>query len=140
MTSQTSPLDTSTDGVSHNQRTEVDRAHSAPTIRYTAFGLRLVIGWMLFYSGISKVLDPSWTASGYLTQAVPAGNPLPGAWIFFAQFPLTDFLVQWGLVLTGFGLLVGAFVPWNAFWASFILFSSGRAVCHLSTRFSLMNI
>lgn len=90
-------------------------------------GLGLLLGWVLFYSGITKVLDPSWTAAGYLEHAVAPGNPFGHVWPLLATPPATDLLVQWGLTLTGIGLIVGAFVRWNAlcaaammvlFWAS----------------------
>ncbi|WP_175501357.1 DoxX family protein [Halogeometricum limi] len=83
--------------------------------------LRIGLGWIFFYSGLTKVLDPDWTASGYLTNAVPDGNPFAALWPVLANVPLVDVLVQWGMVLTGVGLIVGALVRWNAFWASFMM-------------------
>lgn len=92
--------------------------YSERYVAATALTLRILLGWVLFYSGITKVLDPSWTAAGYLENAVPPGNPFVGAWSVFATLPATDLLVQWGLTLTGIGLLFGAFVRWNALWAA----------------------
>ena len=33
------------------------------------FALRLSLGWLLFYAGITKVFDTSWSAAGYLAGA-----------------------------------------------------------------------
>jgi thiosulfate dehydrogenase [quinone] large subunit len=35
--------------------------------------------------------------------------------------PLIDMLNMWGLTLTGLGLLLGAFVRWNAFWGAVMM-------------------
>lgn len=88
---------------------------------YVVVSLRVVLGWVLFYFGITRVLDPTWTASGYLTHAIPDNNPFVWLWPAMAGMPMIDVLVQWGLTLTGIGLVLGAFVRWNAFWASFMM-------------------
>ncbi|WP_332897463.1 DoxX family membrane protein [Haladaptatus sp. CMSO5] len=80
--------------------------------------LRVTLGWVFFYGGITKVTDPTWTAAGYLENAVPAGNPFSTLWPTLATIPAVDLLVQWGLTLTGLCLLLGAFVRWSALWAS----------------------
>lgn len=83
--------------------------------------LRLIMGWLFLYSGITKVLDPEWTASGYLMHAVPEGNPFAGIWTTLAGIPLVDILFQFGLTLVGLGLILGAFTRWNAFWGSVMM-------------------
>lgn len=85
--------------------------------------LRVALGWVFFYAGVTKVLNPTWTAGGYLENAVPAANPLTGVWPVLATLPAVDLLVQWGLTLTGLGLIVGALLRWNAFWASVMMLS-----------------
>ena len=92
-----------------------------PAFRYVVVALRVVLGWVFFYSGITKVLDPSWTASGYLENAVASSNPFVGLWSVMAGMPFVDILVQWGLTLTGLGLVLGALVRWNALWAAFMM-------------------
>ena len=92
--------------------------------QYTAIAvvaLRVIMGWLFFYSGITKVLDPEWTAGGYLVHAVPQGNPFTGVWTVFAGMPLVDILFQWGLTLVGLGIMLGAFTRWNAFWGSVMM-------------------
>lgn len=94
---------------------EQDRSGKRAAIALAS--LRVVIGWVFFYSGISKVLDPEWTASGYLTHAVPEGNPFKELWPVLADMPIVDPLVQFGLTLVGLGIILGAFTRWNTFWA-----------------------
>ncbi|MFC6731180.1 MULTISPECIES: DoxX family protein [unclassified Haladaptatus] len=83
--------------------------------------LRVTLGWVFFYAGITKVIDPTWTAAGYLENAVPAGNPFAFIWPTLAGLPAVDLLVQWGLTLTGLCLILGAFVRWSALWASVMM-------------------
>jgi thiosulfate dehydrogenase [quinone] large subunit len=83
--------------------------------------LRLIMGWLFLYSGITKVLDPEWTASGYLLHGVAEGNPFADVWTVLAGTPLVDILFQFGLTLVGLGLILGAFTRWNAFWGSVMM-------------------
>ncbi|MDX1664696.1 MAG: DoxX family membrane protein [Candidatus Promineifilaceae bacterium] len=84
--------------------------------------MRVVMGWILFQGGITKVLNPGWTAAGYLQNAIPEGNPFGAMFANMAGSPMIDFLVMWGLTLTGLGLIIGALVRWNAFWGAFMMF------------------
>ncbi|MCF6268939.1 MAG: DoxX family membrane protein [Melioribacteraceae bacterium] len=72
--------------------------------------LRMLIGWHFLYEGIVKLLDPDWSAAGYLNNS---------QW-WFAEFfkwlasdPLflgvVNFLNIWGLILIGVGLIAGLF-------------------------------
>jgi len=65
--------------------------------------------------------ENNWTAAGYLANAIPEGNPFMGMWSSMAGSPMIDILVMWGLTLTGIGLIIGAFVRWNAFWAAIMM-------------------
>lgn len=71
--------------------------------------LRMVIGWHFLYEGIIKVLNPKWTALGYLMDSKGWFTP------FFhsmANNPeilaVVNFLNEWGLILVGLGLIVGS--------------------------------
>ncbi|MDY7082676.1 MAG: DoxX family membrane protein [Halobacteria archaeon] len=99
---------------------EIHFDYSETWVGYSLLGLRLVMGWTMFQAGIVKILDPDWTARGFL-MGVPEGNPFPGVWASMAGNPLVDMLVMWGLTLTGIGLLLGAFVRWNAFWSAVMM-------------------
>ncbi|MFC4448585.1 DoxX family protein [Halorussus aquaticus] len=97
--------------------------YSETWVGYALFGLRLVMGWTLFYAGITKVLDPSWSAKGFLLHGIPEANPFGGLWTALANdwLWLVDPLNQWGLTLVGLALLAGAFVRWSAFWGAVMM-------------------
>ncbi|MBP9772055.1 MAG: DoxX family protein [Candidatus Pacebacteria bacterium] len=76
--------------------------------RISLFLLRISLGWLFFYAGITKVLNASWTSSGYLAGA----KTFPELFQFFAQpnvLPFVDFLNEWGLTLIGLSLIIGVF-------------------------------
>lgn len=107
---------------------ETDFEYSEHWIGYALVGLRVVMGWILLQGGLTKLVtyldgnpETNWTAAGYLANAIPEGNPLMGMWGSMAGSPLIDMLVMWGLTLTGIGLIVGAFVRWNAFWGAIMM-------------------
>ena len=102
---------------------EVEAEYSLSWVAYALVGLRIVMGWTPFQAGIVKLLDPEWTAAGFLEFAIPEGNPFINLWQGWAGNPTIDFLVQWGLTLTGLGIMLGVLVRWNAFWGAVIMFS-----------------
>jgi len=70
------------------------------------FLLRISLGWLMFYAGITKVLHPAWSAEGYLKGAK--------AFVSFYQFlaspsvlPFINFVNEWGLTLLGVSLILG---------------------------------
>jgi thiosulfate dehydrogenase [quinone] large subunit len=77
------------------------------------FLLRIALGWLFFYSGITKVVDPEWSAGGFLKGA----NTLSGFYGWLASdavLPFTNFLNEWGLTLLGASLILGALVRLSA--------------------------
>ncbi len=71
--------------------------------------LRISIGWLFFYAGITKVLDSSWSSAGYLKSA----QTFTGLYNWLASkeiIGVIDFLNEWGLTLLGVALIIGAFV------------------------------
>jgi thiosulfate dehydrogenase [quinone] large subunit len=96
-------------------------AYEGTVVGYVLVGLRVLMGWVMFQGGIVKILDPEWTAAGYLNFAIPEGNPFIDTFAGMAGSPVIDFLVPWGLTLTGIGLIFGALTRWNAFWAAFMM-------------------
>lgn len=107
---------------------ETNFEYSENWIGYALVTLRVVMGWTLFQGGLTKLItyldatpENNWTAAGFLANAIPAGNPLMGMWGTMAGSPLVDILVMWGLTLTGLGLMLGAFVRWNAFWGAVMM-------------------
>jgi thiosulfate dehydrogenase [quinone] large subunit len=101
----------------------VNFEYSETWVGYALLGLRVIMGWSLFYAGITKVLDPEWSAGGFLLNAIPEGNPFVGVWAVMANdwLWLIDPLNQWGLTLTGLALILGAFVRWSAFWGAVMM-------------------
>ena len=77
--------------------------------KISLFLLRISAGWLMFYAGITKVLDPGWSAAGYLTNA----KTFPQFFAWFASpniLPITNFLNEWGLTILGLSLIFGVFV------------------------------
>lgn len=73
------------------------------------FFLRITLGWMFFYAGITKVLNPQWSASGYLQGA----KTFAGFYQWLLQpdvLPIVNFVNEWGLTLLGIALILGVFV------------------------------
>ncbi|SFG64022.1 thiosulfate dehydrogenase [quinone] large subunit [Halopelagius inordinatus] len=107
---------------------DVHFQYSEHALGYAIVALRVVMGWTLFQGGLTKLVtyldanpENNWTAAGYLANAIPEGNPFMGMWGSMAGSPLIDQLVMWGLTLTGIGLILGAFVRWNAFWGAVMM-------------------
>lgn len=79
------------------------------TVKILLFLLRISLGWMFFYAGITKVLNPAWSAEGYLRSAKTF--PAFYAWLASAPLlPVTNFINEWGLTLLGASLILGLFV------------------------------
>jgi len=102
--------------------------YSERWLGYAIVAMRVVMGWVLFQGGVTKLItyldanpENNWTAAGFLLNAIPEGNPLMGMWGMFANMPLIDVLNMWGLTLTGLALIVGAFVRWSAFWGAVMM-------------------
>ncbi len=63
----------------------------------------------MFYAGITKILNPEWSAAGYLNGA----KTFTGFYQWLASpeiLPITNFLNEWGLTLIGIALVLGIFV------------------------------
>lgn len=72
---------------------------------------RVALGMLFFYAGITKVLNPSWSAAGYLNSA----KTLPGLYQWFASagnIGWVNFMNEWGLTLVGAALIAGLLVRW----------------------------
>lgn len=74
--------------------------------KLSIFLLRVSLGWMMFYAGITKVLDSSWSAAGYLKGA----KMFAGFYQWLLQpniLPAVNFVNEWGLTLLGVSLILG---------------------------------
>ena len=81
--------------------------------KFFLFLLRIVAGWMFFYAGITKVLDPQWSAEGYIKGAKTF------TWFFQmlldpSVLPIINFMNKWGLTLLGISLILGLFVRFSS--------------------------
>ncbi len=68
---------------------------------------------MFFYAGITKVINPNWSAAGYLKGA----KLFPEFYSWIASpslLPLTNFVNEWGLTLLGVSLILGIGVRLSA--------------------------
>lgn len=74
--------------------------------------LRLALGWFFLYSGATKVLDPSWSAAGYLKGA----ETFAFLYQFFASpqlLPIINIVNSWGQLLLGISLILGYYVRYS---------------------------
>jgi len=77
--------------------------------KVSIFLLRVGIGWLMFYAGITKVLNPEWSAEGYFRSA----KTFNGFYTWIADssvLPFINFINEWGLTLIGVALILGVFV------------------------------
>lgn len=77
--------------------------------KVSLFLLRVAMGWLMFYAGITKIIDPSWSAEGYLKRA----KTFEGFYALFLHpsiLPVVNIINEWGLTLLGVSLLLGVFV------------------------------
>lgn len=68
--------------------------------------LRISLGWLMFYAGITKMFNPAWSAEGYLKGA----KTFTGFYQWLASpavLPVTNFINEWGLTLLGISLILG---------------------------------
>lgn len=81
--------------------------------KVSLFLLRIAAGWLMFYAGATKILDPSWSAAGYLKGA----KTFVGFYSWLASptmLPTINFVNEWGLTLLGISLIFGIFVRLSA--------------------------
>ncbi len=74
--------------------------------KISMFLLRVSMGWFFFYAGITKVINPQWSAVGYLTSA-KSFSGFFGALASPGVLPLVNFVNEWGLTLLGISLILG---------------------------------
>lgn len=82
--------------------------------------LRVLLGWLFFYAGITKLLDPTWTSAGFLNNAENFssifawfGSPENIGWV--------DFLNVWGQTLIGAALMLGALTTLASFFGMLLM-------------------
>lgn len=92
--------------------------------RYILVALRLLIGWHILYEGVSKLLTPNWSSSGFQQESkwILSGF---SHWIISHPGILNtvDFLNIWGLIAIGAGLILGLFTRTAAISGAILLFT-----------------
>lgn len=81
--------------------------------KWSLITLRITLGWMFFYAGITKIVNPEWSAEGYLKGA----KMFSGFYTWLTSpsiLPFTDAVNEWGLTLLGASLILGLFVRLSA--------------------------
>lgn len=78
--------------------------------KISLFIVRVALGWLMFYAGITKILKPGgWSAAGYLGGAKTFSGFYQ--WLLTPEIlPFINFINEWGLTLLGLSLIFGLFV------------------------------
>jgi thiosulfate dehydrogenase [quinone] large subunit len=82
--------------------------------KFSLLFLRLMLGWYFFYAGVSKLLDPAWSAAGYISSS----KVFPGFYHMLLSpglLPIVNLFNEWGLTLLGLALIFGLFVRLGSF-------------------------
>jgi len=88
--------------------------------KLSIFLLRVSLGWLFFYAGISKIFKSDWTSAGYIKSAKN--------FIWFYEWllspdilPTVNFLNKWGLTLLGISLILGIMVRLSSALGTFLM-------------------
>ena len=88
--------------------------------QFLLFLLRVAMGWFMFYAGITKVMDPTWTAAGYLHGAKTFTAFYE--WLALpAHIGVVNVMNEWGLTLLGVSLIFGIAVRWSSFFGAALM-------------------
>ena len=92
-----------------------------PWTKASLLFLRVALGWMYFYAGITKVLDPSWSAAKYLSGAKTFSGFY--AWLMQPEsLPAINIVNKWGLLLLGISLILGIGVRLSSILGAALMF------------------
>ncbi|MDO8581623.1 MAG: DoxX family protein [bacterium] len=75
--------------------------------------VRLALGWLFLYAGITKLINPEWSAAGFLNNA----KTFTGLFQWFASpanIGWINFVNEWGLTLLGISLILGIGVRFSS--------------------------
>jgi len=82
--------------------------------------LRVALGWLFFYAGFTKLINPAWSAKGYLLGAKTFSGFY--AWLTSSNvMPIVDFVNEWGLTLLGVSLILGIAVRFSSVLGSLLM-------------------
>lgn len=88
--------------------------------KLSLFALRVSFGWLFLYAGVTKLLDPAWSAEGYIKSAKSF------AWFYQlllqpSLLPIVNFVNEWGLTLLGLSLIFGVFVRISSWFGAVLM-------------------
>ncbi len=81
--------------------------------KISIFLLRISLGWLMLYSGITAILNHAWSAGAYLQAA----KSFPAFFHLLSSpsiLPVVNIMAEWGLALLGVSLILGIFVRWSS--------------------------
>lgn len=82
--------------------------------------LRIALGILFFYAGITKVLNPEWSPAGYLNGAQTFSSFY--AWLASpSNLPWVTLLNEWGLTLIGATLILGLVVRFSSLMGALLM-------------------
>ena len=80
-----------------------------PLNRALILFFRVAMGWTFLYAGIHQLLDPHWSAAGFL-GTTKTFHFLYAPLIGSSLMPLIDFMVKYGHLLIGLSLVSGLMI------------------------------
>ena len=78
------------------------------------------MGWLMFYAGVTKMINPQWSAGGYLASAKTFSG-FYGILLRPEILPLIDFVNEWGLTLLGASLILGIGVRTSSLFGAILM-------------------
>lgn len=83
--------------------------------------LRVSLGWLFLYAGATKIMNPTWSAAGYLNGA----KTFHGFYAWLASpsmIGVTNFVNEWALALIGLLLIAGFLVRYASYAGAAMMF------------------
>ena len=75
----------------------------------------------MFYAGVTKIIDPTWSSAGYLKGA----KAFVALFHWFASpgvLPIINFVNEWGLTLLGISLILGIGIRLSCILGAILMF------------------
>ena len=77
--------------------------------KISLFILRISMGWLFLYAGVTKLIDPTWSSAGYIGSAKTFASFYQ--WLLSPSLlTIVNLVNEWGLTLLGISLILGVAV------------------------------
>lgn len=98
---------------------------SGPWAAYWILFMRLIVGGWFLHAGLDKIVVP-FDGAGWMRFATEGGTPWVHAFLVWAAndptlLAITNFMIPWGELLIGVGLIVGGLVRLASFFGVFLM-------------------